>query len=125
MLSALGKTWADVRAVPDGALTGIADGPDVNLLTVSVTPHPVPLSRQVSVTVSAADMTSGTAVPGTVIVDGVALGPTGTPFTHTFQPHRVLIPGTRPPEWDITYPSGLVRAAGYPDAPIDFGFPDL
>lgn len=125
VLFALGKTWDDVRAVPDGALMGIPDGPDVNLLTVSVTPHPVPLNRQVSVTVSATDMTAGTAVPGSVIVDGVTLGATGTPFTHTFQPHRVPIPGTHPPEWDITYPRGIVRAAGYPDAPIDFGFPDI
>jgi hypothetical protein len=85
----------------------------------------VPLNRQVSVTVSATDITSGTAVPGSVIVDGVALGTTGTPFTHTFRSHRVQIPGTHPPEWDITYPTGIVRAAGYPDAPIDFGFPDI
>jgi len=36
------------------------------------------------------------------------------------------IPGRRhPPEWDITYPTGIVRAAGYPDTPIDFGFPDI
>jgi len=125
VLVALGKTWADVQSVPDGALMGIPDGPDVNLLAVSVTPYPMPLSRPVSVTVSAADMTSGTAVPGSVIVDGVTLGATGTPFTHTFQPHRVVIPGTHPPQWDITYPSGIVRAAGYPDAPIDFGFPDI
>jgi hypothetical protein len=125
VLAALGRTWGDVRAVPDGALTGIPDGPDVNLLTVSVNPHPVPLNRQVSVTVSATDMTSGTAVPGSVIVDGVTLGATGTSFTHTFRPHRVRIPGTHPPEWDITYPTGIVRATGYPDTRIDFGFSDI
>ena len=125
VLFALGKTWGDVRAVPDGALLGVPDGPDVNLLTISVTPHPVPLSRPVSVTVSATDITSGNAAQGSVIVDGATLGTTGTPFTHTFRPHRVLIPGTHPPEWDITYPTGIVRAAGYPDAPIDFGFPDI
>jgi hypothetical protein len=33
VLFALGKTWADVRAVPDGALMSIPVGPDVNLLT--------------------------------------------------------------------------------------------
>ena len=59
-------------------------------------PVPMPLNRQVSVTVSA-DMTSGTAVPGSVIVTGVTVG-TGTPF----RPYRVRAPGTHPPEWDIT-----------------------
>lgn len=76
-------------------------------------------------TVSATDMTPGTAVPGSVIVDGATLGTMGTSFTQTFRPHRVQIPGTHPPEWDITYPTGFVRAAGYPDTPIDFGFPDI
>jgi len=125
VLTALGKTWADVRAVPDGALAGIPDGPDVNRLTVAVSPYPVPLNRSVSVTVSATDMTSGTAVPGDVVVDGVTLGNVGTAFTHTFRQRRLRIPGSRPPEWDITYPTGVVRAAGYPPTPIDFGFPDI
>jgi hypothetical protein len=32
VLFALGKTWADVRVVPDGGLSTLPDGPDVNLL---------------------------------------------------------------------------------------------
>jgi hypothetical protein len=29
-----------------------------------------------------------------------------------------------PPEFEVVYPIGIVRAAGFPDTPIDFGFPD-
>ncbi len=37
-----------------------------------------------------------------------------------------IVPGgTFPPEFEITYPTGIVRAAGFPDTPIDFGFPDV
>jgi hypothetical protein len=43
VLFALGKSWAYVRSVPDGALTNIPDGPDV-VLPVSVSPHPVPVN---------------------------------------------------------------------------------
>jgi hypothetical protein len=125
VLSALGKSFADVRAVPDGALAGVPDGPDVNLMTVSVSPHPVPINKSVAVTVSATDTATGTAVQGSVVVDRVILGETGSPFKHTFRPHRVLVPGTHPPEWEITYPAGVVRANGYPATPINFGFPDV
>jgi hypothetical protein len=34
-LFALGKTWADVRSVPDGALAGVPDGPDWSFITFS------------------------------------------------------------------------------------------
>jgi hypothetical protein len=44
-LFALGKSWADVRSVPDGALTNIPDGPDVVLLSGSVSPRPMPVNR--------------------------------------------------------------------------------
>jgi gametolysin peptidase M11 len=125
VLTALGKTWADVRAVPDGGLTSIPDGPDVVLLAVSATPHPVPLNRNVSVTVSAADVSTNTPVQGQVDIDGTIVGSTNVPFSHIFRTRRVRIPNTAPPEWEIVYPTGVVHAAGYPDAPIDFGFPDV
>jgi Gametolysin peptidase M11 len=123
VLFALGKTWADVRSVPDGGLVSIPDGPDVQLLTVSVTPYPVPVNRSVTVTVSAPDVSTGTDVHGQVFVNGVVIGTTGTPITHNFQTKRVRIPGTRPPEWEVVYPAGVVKAAAYPDVDIDFGFP--
>jgi hypothetical protein len=125
VLFALGKTWADVRSVPDGALTNVPDGPDVAVLNVSVTPHPVPANRAVTVTVNAINVGTGADVGGQVLVNGTNVGTTGTAFTHTFRTRRIRIPGTVPPEFEIVYPTGIVRAAGFPDTPIDFGFPDV
>jgi hypothetical protein len=124
VLSALGKTWADVRSVPDGGLMNVPDGPDVNLLTATVDPYPVPLDQAVAVTVRARDVSSGADVAGSVIVDGATVGQTGTPFTHTYRPRRRRV-SVRPPEWEITYPAGRVTAPGYPDVQLDFGFRDL
>jgi hypothetical protein len=125
VLSALGKSWTDVKPVPDGGLSTVPDGPDVQIIQVAVSPYPVPLNRAVPVTVQAVDVSSGANVPGDVEVDGQIVGATGTPFTHTFRAKRVRIPGPPPPEWERTYPAGSVRASGYPDAPIDFGFPEV
>jgi hypothetical protein len=122
VLQALGRTWADVRSVPDGGLTSVPDGPDVELLTVSVTPFPVPLNRPVTVTVNAVNMTSGAPVAGDVLVDGKVAGATGTAFTRTFRTRRVRIPGPPPPEWEIVSPKVSVRAAGYPTTPVDCGW---
>lgn len=124
VLFALGKTWADVRAVPDGALSGVPDGPDVNLVHAVSSPYPVRLNFPVSVTVNATDVTSGSAVTGDVLIDDVKVGTTGVAFTHTFRVTRTMIPGTHPPQFDVSYPQGVVQAAGYPDTAIDFGFPD-
>jgi hypothetical protein len=121
VLQALGKTWADVRSVPDGALVGVPDGPDIDILTVSVVPFPVPLNRQVTVTVSAVN-SSGAAVTGDVLVDRSVAGATGTPFTRTFRTRRVRVPGPPPPEWEIVFPEVTVRAAGFPDTPVDCGW---
>jgi hypothetical protein len=125
VLFALGKTWSDVRSVPDGALTNVPDGPDVAVLSVSVSPHPVPVNRPVTVTVSAIDVGTGADVGGQVQVNGTNVGTTGTAFTHTFRTRRIRIPGTVPPEFEIVCPTGIVRAPGFPDTPIDFGFPDV
>jgi hypothetical protein len=125
VLFALGKSWADVRSVPDGGLGTIPDGPDVQLLVVSVTPHPVPTERSVSVTVQAVDASTSASVQGQVYIDSVAVGTRGVPFTHTFHVQRRRVPGSHPPEWDVTYPSGFVHAASYPNAPLDLGFPDI
>ncbi|MFF1680927.1 hypothetical protein ACFVYG_33420 [Streptomyces sp. NPDC058256] len=125
VLFALGRTWGDVRSVPDGALASIPDGPNVNLISVTVAPYPVPLGRRVSVTVQATDTSSGTPIQGNVDVDGVVVGTTGTAFSRIFRTKRTRIPGTQPPEWDISYPQGIVHVPSYPDAEIDFGFTDL
>jgi hypothetical protein len=125
VLFALGRTWADVRSVPDGALNGIPDGPDVSTLTVTVSPHPVPLNRSVSVTVSAIDASTGTDVGGQIEIDGNIAGTTGTPFTRIFRRRRIRTPDEPRPEFEWIYPVGTVHAAGFPDTPIDFGFPDF
>lgn len=122
-LFALGRTWADVRSVPDGALTDVPDGPDLGTLHVTVSPHPVPPNRSVTVTVTAVDPATGADVGGQVLVDDVAVGTTGVPFTHTFRVRRIRIPGPPPPDFELISPVGVVRAAGYPAVPIDFGFP--
>jgi hypothetical protein len=124
VLAALGRTWADVRSVPDGGLGGIPDGPDVAVLSVSVTPYPVPLNRSISVTVSAISSSTGADVGGQVEIDGTTAGVTGTPFTRTFRARRIRDP-ENPRQFELVYPVGVVRAPGFPDAPIDFGFPDV
>jgi hypothetical protein len=124
VLEALGKTWADVRVIPDGALNSIPSGPDVKMLQVTVSPYPVPADRAVSVIVSAAAVDGG-AVDGQVIVDGQAVGQTNTAFTHTFRTRRVLVDPGPPRRFETVYPKGTVKAASYPEVPIDFGFPDV
>jgi hypothetical protein len=121
VLFSLGKTWDDVGSVPDGALAGLPDGPDVNLpssLTTSVTPFPVPLNRSVQVTVSASDAATGAAVAGRVLVDGADVAATNTPFTHTFRTRRI----GRPPDIEIVFPTVTVRATGFAHVEVDCGF---
>jgi hypothetical protein len=89
---------------------------------VSVTPYPVPLNKPVSVQVDATDMSTGSSVQGQVVIDGVVRGQAGSAFTRTFRPRRIPTPGTKAPEFDVEFPTGVVRASGYPDAPIDFGW---
>ncbi|MCE8428923.1 MAG: hypothetical protein J5U19_11095 [Candidatus Methanoperedens sp.] len=52
------------------------------------------------------------------------IGNTHAPFSYTFKPklRRVSV---YPPVWEVTYPTRVVVASGYPDAPIDFGFPKV
>jgi hypothetical protein len=114
VLTGIGKTWADVRVVPDGGLASIPDGPDLYLLTVSVTPYPVPLNRAVSVKFTAKD-SSGAPVGGTVKSNRTVIGNTNTTFTYTFKPTRRRLGG----HWEVTPPVVTVTAPGY--APVDVG----
>jgi len=123
-LQAIGKSWADVRSVPDGGLTGLPLGEDIRVLVVSVTPYPVPVNRTITVTVYASDPTIGASVLGEIKVNGNVVANTNTPFTHNFRTRRRLV-STNPREWEVVYPTGTVIAPGYPATPIDFGFPDL
>ena len=124
VLFALGKTWADVRVVPDGGISSLPDGTDVNLLQLSVSPYPVPLNRNVTITVNASDLSTGSNVMGQIKIDGKVTANTNVPFSHTFKQKRRRV-NVRPPEWEISYPIGIVVASGYPDSLIDFGFPDI
>jgi hypothetical protein len=120
VLTWLGRSWADVRLVPDGALTNVPDGPDVVVqptLAVSVQPHPVPANRAITATVAATEQGTGGLVAGRVLVDGNDVAATNTPFTHTFRARRV----GRPPNVDLIFPTVTVRAAGFPDADVDTG----
>jgi hypothetical protein len=125
VLFSLGRTWSDVRVVPDGALSGIPDGPDVVQIAVSVAPYPVPLNRVVSLTVSTKDAASGTAMAGRVLVNGVDKGATNTALSLTLRSTRKLVPGSIPREFEIAYPRVTARVPGYADMAVDCGFPDI
>jgi hypothetical protein len=92
---------------------------------IAVVPYPVPLRRRVTLQVTAVDFESGSAVDGTVKIDGTAVAHTNTSFSYTFNPRRVPIPGTKPVQYDVVYPKGVVSFSDYPDVEIDFGFPDV
>jgi hypothetical protein len=119
VLTGIGKTWADVRVVPDGGLNSVPDGPDVNLLTASVSPYPVPLNRPVSVKFTTADATTGNAVAGKVKKNGTVIGDTNTTFSHNFKTTRRRVGG----EWEIVSPAVTVNVPGYPEMDVDCGFP--
>jgi hypothetical protein len=125
VLFGLGKNWGDVRVIPDGSLTSVPDGPDVSLMTASVTPRPVPGNRAVQVKFTATDAGSGAPVAGRVRADGTDIGATNTTFTYTFRPRRVRIPGPPPAEFELIYPTVVVSAPGYPDVTVDCDFPDV
>lgn len=108
----------------ESPLIQIGIGPDVNLLQVGVIPYPVPINRDVTITVNASDPSTGSNVVGQVKIDGNVVANTNTPFSYKFKPARRRV-SVRPPEWEVTYPMGIVVASGYPDAVIDFGFPDI
>jgi hypothetical protein len=47
----------------------------------------IPLEEEIGVTVAPTAATAGTAVPGTLVIDGAAAGVTNTPFAYTFRTH--------------------------------------
>jgi hypothetical protein len=118
VLTAMGKTWGDVRVVPDGGLASIPDGPDLNLLQVTVTPYPVPLNRTVSVKFATLDATTGSPVAGKVKLDGAIIGNTNVAFSRMFKARRVRVG----PDWELIPPVVTVAVAGYPDRVVDCGF---
>ena len=111
--------------VPDGALSGIPNGPDVVQVVITVSPMPVPLNRVVSLTVSTTDAASGAAVAGRVLVNGSDKGATNTALSLTLRSTRKLVRGSVPREFEITYPQVTARVPGYPDMAVDCGFPDI
>jgi hypothetical protein len=126
VLFALGYTWADVKSVPDGALDSIPTGAPLSLLSVSISPYPVPVDQAVQFVVSATDLGTGTAVAGDVRVDGTMVGSTNTPFTYTFRLKRIRVfdPETRHWTVELVAPSAIVSASGYPDTELDLGIGD-
>jgi hypothetical protein len=123
VLFGLGKDWGDVRVVPDGGLADVPAGPDIHELTISVSPYPVPLNRVVSVVVNVKEADSGVSVGGQVRIEGRVVGNTNTPFSYTFKSRRVLSDPGPPRIFEMIYPTGSVLLPGYPEKPIDFGFP--
>jgi len=121
VLTWLGRSWADVRSVPDSALAGLPDGPDVVIprsMTATVSPYPAPVNRSVQITVTATDAETGTPVDGRVHANGADIGPTNTSITTTLRTRRI----GRPPDVEIVYPSVTVSASGYTTADVDMGW---
>jgi hypothetical protein len=77
-----------------------------------------------TVLVNATDLATGSVIAGQVHIDGKVVANTNTPFTYTFKSKRRPL-GKYPLEREVTYPEGIVRASGYAEASIDFGFPDV
>src|SRR5882724_24082 len=121
VLAALGKSFADVRVVPDGGLDSLPDGPDVNVVGVSVTPYPVPVNRAVSVKFTTKDATTGNPVAGKVKKDGAVIGDTNTQLSHNFQTTRKRIDEV----WEVISPVVTVSVPGYPEMDVDCGFPEV
>jgi hypothetical protein len=119
VLTGLGKSWADVKSVPDGALTGIPDGPDVNLITVTVTPFPVVRNRAANVRFACVDST-GAPVAGQVKENGVVIGDTNQSFSHNFRPTRVRNGRN---DVELVWPAVTVVVPNFPVVPVDCGFP--
>jgi hypothetical protein len=88
-------------------------------MTTSISPTPLPFRRPVMVTITAADAATGAALPGTVTIDGVQRGVTGTPFSLTVTGHRVLA-GEGVWEWVPVIPTGEVQVPGYRPGAITF-----
>ena len=118
-LFGIGRTWADVKVVPDGGLSDIPDGPDLSLLSVRVIPHPVPVNRAVAVRFEAIDGVTGAPLAGTVKKNGALIGSTNVQFSHTFKPTRKRV-GLN---WEITYPVVTVTVPGFAEVTVDCGFP--
>jgi hypothetical protein len=92
-------------------------------MSVSVTPYPVPTGHPVSITVSASDAVTGSAIIGAnVLFNGVHVGVTGTPFITTIPIRRIFDPDTRKWETEPVPPNGVVTMTGYAPAGIDFGY---
>jgi hypothetical protein len=81
-------------------------------MSASIAPSPTPIRRAVMVTITATDDATHAAVPGTVKVDGVVRGVTGTPFSLTIPVHRVRGAGGDW-DWEPTLPHVTVEAPGY------------
>jgi hypothetical protein len=97
----------------------IVVAPVLRAMSTTITPSPVPFRRPVMVTVAAADAATGAALSGTVTIDGVQRGVTGTPFSLTIPAHRVLAAdGTW--DWVPIVPTGQVLVPGYQPGTITF-----
>jgi hypothetical protein len=97
----------------------IVVAPVLRAMSTTITPSPVAFRRPVMVTVAAADAATGAALSGTVTIDGVQRGVTGTPFSLTIPAHRVLAAdGTW--DWVPIVPAGQVLVPGYQPGTITF-----
>ena len=116
VMSLLGPSGRFANESPSTAISITGE----QTMTVSVTPFPVRggVAVQFNVTAVAA---SGSTVAGQVVVSGQVIGATNTSLSFTFRVRRRRVNG----EWEAVYPVGVVKANGFTDQEIDFGFQDL
>ena len=99
-------------------------------LLIKVNPLHVPANRQVTIKVNVYDADNpSVAVSGKVFVNNGFIGETNKEikcvFTAIRKRVRTVIDGKVYWDWEVVYPTGFVRADGYPDSPINFGFPNI
>lgn len=97
----------------------IVVAPVLRTMSTAITPTPLPFRRAVMVTVTATDASTGAALSGTVTIDGVQRGVTGSPFSLTISGHRVRA-ADRTWEWVPVVPTGEVLVPGYRPGAITF-----
>jgi hypothetical protein len=97
----------------------IVVAPVLRTMSTTITPSPLLFRRPVLVTVTATDGANGTTLSGSVTIDGVPRGVTGTPFSLTITGHRVrAADGTW--DWEPVIPTGQVLVPGYRAGTITF-----
>jgi endonuclease/exonuclease/phosphatase family metal-dependent hydrolase len=111
------------HAIVYGDLRLAAPPPPARELRTSLVPFPVPLDAAMTFTVSAVDAATDAAVAGEVFLNGHAVAATNTPFMAAVRQERRWEFDPELREWVMVpiNPVMTVKAAGYPETPVNLG----